>query len=181
MSRRVRVLLLCVLALQLAAVEITSHVVRVADGDTLTVQAVDGLPPAAKRGKGGDVYIRLLCVDTLEIWDEKAPKAPEGLQARDLLSTLAPKGSEIVLWDDGAALTTDRYGRVLAFVRIGNVSVQERLIAQGLSAYWRKWRDAPKPLHEALMQAEAGARADVLGAWKTQPELMARKASERPK
>lgn len=176
-----RVLFLCVLALHLTAVEITSRVVHIADGDTLSVQAVDGLPPSAKRGKGGDVYIRLLCVDTLEIWDEQAPKAPEGEQARDLLAKLAPPGSTVVLWDAGAELATDRYGRVLAFVRVGKVTVQERLIAQGLSAYWRKWRDAPKPLHDALMLAEAGARADNRGAWKTQPALMARKAAERPK
>lgn len=176
-----RALLLCLLALHLVAVEFTCRVVRIADGDTLSVQAVDGLPAGAKRGKGGDVYIRLLCVDTLEIWDEQAPKAPEGEQARDLLAKLAPPGSTVVLWDDGAELATDRYGRVLAFVRVGTLSVQERLIAQGLSAYWRKWRDAPKPLHDALMRAEAGARADALGAWRTQPELMARKAAERPR
>jgi endonuclease YncB( thermonuclease family) len=176
-----RVLLLLCALLHLGAVDITCRVVRIADGDTLIVQATDGLPPAAKRGKGGDVYIRLLCVDTLEIWDDTAPKAPEGLLARDLLAKLAPPGATIVLSDDARELGTDRYGRVLAFARVGAVSVQERLVAQGLSAYWRKWRDAPQPLHDALLQAEAGARADHLGAWKTQPDLMARKAAERPK
>lgn len=176
-----RLLVLCLLVLHLAAVELRCEVVRIADGDTLTVQAVEGLPAAAKRGKGGDVYVRLLCVDTLEIWEKDRPKAPEGEQARDLLAALAPPGSAVVLWDAGPELTLDRYGRVLAFVRVGKVALQESLVAQGLSVYWRKWRDAPPPLHDALLLAEAAARAGALGAWRTQPELMARKAAERPR
>lgn len=174
-------ILLIAIAAALAAIEVHTTVVRIADGDTLTVQAVDGLPPAAKRGIGGDVYVRLLCVDTLEIWDKDRPKAPEGGQARDLLAALAAPKAAVVLWDDGGELTVDRYGRVLAFVRIGTVNAQEQLVAQGLSVYWRKWRDAPGPLHETLLRAEANARAKILGAWKTQPDLMARKAAERPR
>lgn len=176
-----RIALLLLAALHLAAVEVRCVVERIADGDTLTVRAVDGLPAAAKRGKGGDVYVRLLCVDTLEIWDKDRPKAPEGEIARDLLARLAKPGSEVVLSDDGAALELDRYGRVLAFVSSGDSSLQERLVAAGLSVYWRKWRDAPSALHERLLRAEAKARADAAGAWATQPELMARKAAERPR
>lgn len=179
--RVMRLLLLLVCCCALSAVEISSEVVRVADGDTLTVRAVDGLPPAAKRGRGGDVYVRLLCIDTLEIWDDSRPKAPEGDLARDALAQLAPPGSTVVLWDDGGQLQLDRYGRVLAFVRAGRIEVQERLVADGLTVYWRKWRDAPLALHERLLQAEAQARAEARGAWRTQPDLLARKAAERPR
>jgi endonuclease YncB( thermonuclease family) len=177
----VRLLLLTLLAVALAAIEIEATVVRIADGDTLTVAAVEGLPPAAKRGKGGDVYVRLLCVDTLEIWEEGKPKAAEGFAARDLLAGLAKPGATVVLWDDGGQLAMDKYGRVLAFVRVGKVSVQEALIGAGLSAYWRRYRLAPAPLDAALQAAEAKARDEQRGAWKTQAELMAKKSAERPK
>lgn len=176
-----RLPVLCLLCCALAAVEVRAEVVRIADGDTLTVRAAEGLPPAAKRGKAGDVYVRLLCIDTLEIWDGTRPRAPEGDLARQALERMCPPGAAVALWDDGDALQLDRYGRVLAFVRSGRIEVQERLVADGLTVYWRKWRDAPAALHERLQRAEALARAEARGAWRTQPDLLARKAAERPR
>ena len=173
-------LFLLLLVSSLAAIEVEATVVRIADGDTLTVAAVPGLPPEAKRGKGGDVYIRLFCVDALEIWEEGKPKAAEGFAARDLLAAFAKPGSRIVVWDDGGTLTTDKYGRILAFVRVGKTTAQEQLIGAGLSAYWRRYRLAPAPLDAALRAVEAKARAEQRGAWKTQAELMAKKSAERP-
>jgi endonuclease YncB( thermonuclease family) len=174
-------LLVLLLASASAAIEVEAVVVRIADGDTLTVAAAEGLPPAAKRGKGGDVYVRLLCVDTLEIWDEGRPKAAEGFAARDLLAGFAKPKTTVVLFDDGDELALDKYGRVLAFVRVGKVSAQEALVSAGLSAYWRRYRLAPVPLDAALAKAEAAARDELRGAWRTQAELMARKSAERPK
>lgn len=171
-------LALCAL---LPAVEVAAVVVRIADGDTLSVEAAPGLPPAAKRGRAGDVYVRLLCVDTLEIWDEGRPKAAEGFAARDLLAGLCRPGTRVVLFDEGPELALDRYGRVLAFVRVGERTAQQALIEAGLSAYWRRWRLAPEPLDRVLAQAETAARAAGRGAWTTQPELMMRKSAERPK
>jgi len=173
--------LVLLLGALLPAIEIEATVVRIADGDTLSVEAVAGLPPAAKRGKGGDVYVRLFCVDTLEIWDETKPKAQEGFAARDLLAGFAKPKSKVVLFDDGAELSLDPYGRVLAFVRVDGRTAQEALIAAGLSAYWRRWRLAPAPLDGVLEKAEAAARKQQLGAWKSQAELMAKKSAERPK
>ncbi len=175
-----RLLILLLLSAVAAAIEVEATVVRVVDGDTLTVQAMPGLPPAAKRGLAGDVYIRLLCVDTLEIWDDTKPKAAEGFAARDLLAALAKPGARIVVWDDGAELAMDKYGRVLAFVRVGGRSAQQELIAAGLSAYWRRYRLAPGALDAQLTATEAAARTAERGAWKTQPALMARKSAERP-
>ena len=178
-----RALILLVVSVVLCSIEVEATVARIADGDTLSVLATPGLPPDAKRGKAGDVYVRLLCVDTLEIWDDSKPKAAEGFAARDMLAKLAPAKATIVLFDDSDHLATDRYGRVLAFVRAkgDKHSIQEQLITAGYTAYWRKWRDAPAPLHDRLVAAEARARADGAGAWRTQPDLMVRKASERPR
>jgi endonuclease YncB( thermonuclease family) len=177
-------ILLSVLALARGhAVELTATVVRIADGDTLSVRAMAGLPPEAKRGRDGDVYIRLLCVDTLEIWDESRPRAPEGEAARAMLERLAAPGSKILLADSGPRFELDPYGRVLAFVRPvdATLTAQESLITAGLSAYWRRWRIAPEPLNRRLEAAEAEARRTQAGAWRTQAELMTRKSAERPR
>lgn len=181
MSRALALLLALLAALRLAAVEVPATVERIADGDTLTVRWTPGLPPAAKRSFGGDVYVRLLCIDTLEIWDERRPKAREGFVARDRLAELCPPGSTIVLYDEGEELALDRYGRVLAFVRTERGWVQETLIREGLTVYWRRWRLAPPELDARFAVAEAEARAAGRGAWATQPALMERKAAERPR
>lgn len=175
--------LLVLLAGSLTAIEVRAVAGRIVDGDTLTVAADPALPPGAKRDRSGDVYVRLLCIDTLEIWEKDRPPAPEGLAARDLLAGLAPKGTALVLWDDGATLTLDQFGRILAFVRVadGGTELQERLVADGLSAYWRRWRDAPPALHARLEAAQQAARSAQRGAWRTQPDLLARRAAERPK
>jgi micrococcal nuclease len=176
-----RALAALLLATLLGGIEIEATVVRVADGDTLTVAADARLPAGAKHGTDGDVYVRFLCVDTFEIWAEGKPPEPEGLGGRDLTAGLCPPGTRITLSDDGEAFTTDRYGRVLAFVRVGRTWLQQRLVAAGWSVYWRRYRDAPPALHRSLLKAEATARSKALGAWATRPDDMAAKAAQRPK
>jgi endonuclease YncB( thermonuclease family) len=180
-----RSLSILLLAVWANAVEIRTTTVAVVDGDTITVQPAPGMPALMKRGLAGEIYIRLLCVDTGEIWEKDANPAPEGLAARELLRQLCPPGTAVVLSAPGDSLETDRYHRVLAFVSTGEGkkarTLQERLVEAGWSAYWRRYAEAPQPLHDRLLQLEATARANAAGGWKTQPELMARKSAERPR
>ncbi|MCS6970874.1 MAG: thermonuclease family protein [Planctomycetota bacterium] len=172
--------LLALLAATLAGIEVSAMVVRIVDGDTLTVRPAPGLPSAAKQGWHDDVFVRLLCIDTLEIHDQGRPLAREGFQARDLLAELCPPGTAIALYDEGESFALDRHGRVLAFVRTRRGWAQEILIRAGLTVYWRRWRLAPPELDARFAAAEAEARRARRGAWATLPELMARKAAERP-
>ncbi len=180
-----RPLLVLLLVACAAAIEVRTSVVAVVDGDTITVQPAPGMPALMKRGLAGEIYVRLLCVDTGEIWEKDANPAAEGLAARELLRQHCPPGTAVVLSAPGDSLETDRYHRVLAFVGTGEGkkarTMQERLVEAGWSAYWRRYSEAPAPLHDRLMQLEATARANATGGWKTQPELMARKSAERPR
>ena len=98
-------------------------VVRVADGDTLTVQFDNGEKET----------LRLLDVDTPETVHPNRPKECYGAQASDFTKTLM--GQRVRVEEEGR----DRYGRLLAYVwtDAGEDSVlwNIRLLEEGLAVY----------------------------------------------
>ena len=59
----------------------------------------------------------------------------------------------------------DTFGRTLGLVFIDGELFQERLVREGLSAYYTDFGCAPEPIHSALLLAEAEARANHRGIW----------------
>jgi micrococcal nuclease len=57
----------------------------------------------------------------------------------------------------------DRYGRTVAFVRVGNVLVNEELIRQGLA--WVFTRYCDRPIYQDWNVLEAEARKARRGLW----------------
>lgn len=98
-------------------------VVRVADGDTLTVRFENG----------EDETLRLLDVDTPETVHPNLPVQCYGPEASAFTKTL--KGKRVGVEDDGR----DRYGRLLAYVWIddeeGSQLLNVRLLEEGLAVY----------------------------------------------
>ncbi|MYC97323.1 MAG: thermonuclease family protein [Caldilineaceae bacterium SB0661_bin_32] len=98
-------------------------VVRVADGDTLTVQF----------DSGEEETIRLLDVDTPETVHPNRPEECFGAQASDFTKTLM--GQRVWIEEEGR----DRYGRLLAYVWTGDeedgVLWNVRLLEEGLAVY----------------------------------------------
>ena len=98
-------------------------VVRVADGDTLTVQFDDG----------EEETIRFLDVDTPETVHPTRPKECYGAQASDFTKTLM--GQRVRIEEEGR----DRYGRLLAYVWVGADEGGQlwnvRLLEEGLAVY----------------------------------------------
>ena len=99
------------------------RVVRVADGDTLTVKFADG----------EEETIRLLDVDTPETVHPNRPRECFGAQASDFTKRL--KGQRVGIEEKGR----DRYGRLLAYVwteaEEGGQLWNVRLLEQGLAVY----------------------------------------------
>ncbi len=60
-------------------------------------------------------------------------------------------------------VTTDRYGRTVAFVRVGDTLVNEELIRQGLA--WMFTRYCDRPICEEWKKLEAEARETRRGLW----------------
>ena len=98
-------------------------VVRVADGDTLTVRF----------GNGEEETIRLLDVDTPETVHPSRPEECFGAQASDYTRTLMRQRVRI------ESMGRDRYGRLLAYVWTGDgeggVLWNVRLLEEGLAVY----------------------------------------------
>ncbi len=122
-------------------------VVRVADGDTLTVQFDDG----------EEETIRFLDVDTPETVHPTVPEECYGAQASDFTKTLM--GQRVRIEEEGR----DRYGRLLAYVWVGADEGGQlwnvRLLEKGLAVY----NDYGNPGQYADTSRAAAERALLAG------------------
>src|SRR5262245_1576960 len=118
------VLVLCVVLAALLAGAAPGHahgsgaavVASVYDGDTLTL--TDGR------------RVRLLQIDTPELGSGECYSRA----ARTALVRLVPVGSRVTLEADPTLDTTDRYGRLLRYVRRSGVNVNLQLVREGAAA-----------------------------------------------
>ena len=96
-------------------------VVRVADGDTLTVRF----------DSGAEETLRLLDIDTPETVHPSRPEECFGAQASDYTKTLMRQRVRV------EPMGRDRYGRLLAYVWVGEGGVlwNVRLLEEGLAVY----------------------------------------------
>jgi len=152
-------------------------VISATDGDTITVQGDLGGQPLPVR-------VRLLYLDTPEKRANSHGEAmPEGRSASEALRAVLSKGAQVVLWGPGDALEADSYGRVLAVVyRVTDgrrENVNAAMVRAGWSPYWRKYGDAPEPVHTEMVQAQETARTANAGAWATAVKYMTDKSNER--
>lgn len=136
---RAGILLLVTSAWCAAAEPLTGKVVRIADGDTITV-----LDAANAQHK-----VRLQGIDAPERGQPFGTKAREGLAAMVM-------GKAVTVHDDGK----DKYGRTLGRIEIEGRDVNRQMVADGLAWHYVKFsRDA------RLAAAERDARAARRGLW----------------
>ena len=121
------------------AATLTGKVVKIADGDTLTLLV----------GKT-QVKVRLEGIDTPERGQPFGRKAGQAL-AKSVF------GNVVQVDDFGK----DRYGRTLGIVRLGRRNVNLELVQGGWAWWYRKY--APK--NKELAAAEAAARRAKRGLW----------------
>lgn len=120
---------------------ITCVVKKFADGDSLT--CVDGRK------------VRLLLIDTPEMQQK-----PWGLLAKRQLELLARPGTTLRLERDKTP--TDRYGRTLAYAWVGDVMINERMVADGWAVVLA-YQDVR--YLERMKRAERLAQAGKKGLW----------------
>lgn len=131
-----------ILAAPLLAAEYTGKVVGVHDGDTLTLLASDG-------ASYKQIKVRLGEIDTPE------SKQPYGERAKQALSDLAyGKEARVVVQD------TDRYGRIVGRVYVGNLDVNAELVKQGAAWAYRQYLK-----DQSLLTLEEQAKAAKRGLW----------------
>lgn len=128
-------------------------VVEIIDGDTLVISTGE--------------TVRLICIDTPE----------RGMQyyaeASDKLSELT-LNKQIALIKDHSE--TDRYGRLLRYIEVGGIDVNEQMILSGLAKAYRYVPDTARCTDYEL--AEKTAKTQRMGVWATQPSSPASSAQQ---
>ncbi len=129
----------------------TYRVTRVVDGDTITV---------LKGGK--NVSVRLIGVDTPETVDPRKPVECFGEAATAEVERLIGQRS-VRLEMDSSQDEYDTYGRLLAYVYVDDILINQHLIAEGFGHEYTFIR--PYLYQEAFRAAERAARDAGRGLW----------------
>ena len=131
--------LLLLFTLSAQAETLEGKVIKIADGDTLTL-----LTPSNQQ-----VKIRLAGVDTPE------RKQPFGNKAKQALSNLAFQKQALV-----EIAAKDRYGRTIGVVFVDGLNVNAELVKQGMAWVYRKYTDDKR-----LYTLESEAKQAKRGLW----------------
>lgn len=119
--------------------ELTGKVVKVADGDTITILNSDN----------ESIRIRLDGIDCPEKSQDYDQKA------KDYTSALcAGKQVKIISY------SKDRYGRILGVVMVGSTNVNKELLKSGLAWHYKQYNK-----DKELSELERIARVSKLGLW----------------
>lgn len=128
---------------QAQAQTFTGRVVRVLDGDTITIERATNL------GRS-QVRVQLHGIDAPE------PEQPHGLRAKRALTELAlGKTAEVRVKE------TDAYGRIVGVVVVGERNLNKQMVKDGHAWWYRKY--APKETE--LRDLEAAAKKAKRGLW----------------
>ncbi|PPA68812.1 hypothetical protein C4B60_19780 [Jeotgalibacillus proteolyticus] len=125
--------------------------VRTVDGDTAVVNY-----------EGQELTVRYLLIDTPETKHPQMGVQPFGPEASDRNKQLINSGQLSIEFDVGER--TDKYDRLLTYVYVDGVSVQETLIREGLGRVAYVYPPNTRHL-DAYKAAEAEAKAAGRGIW----------------
>jgi endonuclease YncB( thermonuclease family) len=98
--------------------------------------------------------------EQIRLWGIDCP------EKRQDFGTKAKYGTSILVFAkvvEVEPVTTDRYGRTVAFVKVGDTLVNEKLIRQGLA--WVYTRYCNRPICQEWNKLEAEARKARRGLW----------------
>lgn len=100
------------------------EIVKVRDGDTFVIN-VKNIPDVL----GEELAVRIRGIDTPELNDKREKIKKISIQAKEELEKLLYSGEKVVLYD----LDRDKYFRLLASVKVGDIDVAEYMIERGLA------------------------------------------------
>ncbi len=120
--------------------------IRISDGDTIRLN---------------NQRIRLACIDAPE------SDQPFGSQATQRLSQLIGNGSNLRV----QSVDTDRYGRTIAKLYVGDVYVQEALVSDGLAWVYTQYLNRCPTTAERLIQAQEEAQLYRRGVWSSDESI----------
>lgn len=144
---------------------LTATLIRVVDGDTITVTPSADFP--ATNDAGTEHTIRMLGIDTPELNKMSSDPAECGAEAasnhlEDLLSVNGASAQLSVTFD-ARADHVDRYGRSLAYIELAGSDINLAMVTDGFAEAWYPWGE-PEPerfsdydaAHSAAVQNNVG-------------------------
>ena len=135
---------------------------RVVDGDTLIVSSQeDANGRSTSSHQDTEIRVRLLGVDTPETVRPNHPIEPWGLQATDFTKQFVSQGQVTLRF---GPTRKDQYGRILAYVFVDELMLNEELARAGL-AQVKIYSGEASSLSTRLRVAEAEARQALRGIW----------------
>lgn len=139
----------------------TFTVTHVVDGDTIDIDYPDK--------KDRYTRIRLIGIDTPEIYSESGPMY-FGAEASDFVKRTA-QGKEVTVYLDEGNDTRDKYGRLLAYIRLQDgIFLNEIILSEGYAYAYTKFRHS---FYNKYKQLESHAKSGKKGLWKNvTPEQM---------
>jgi micrococcal nuclease len=143
--------------------ELAGHVVKVYDGDTITIET----------NAGETERVRLVDIDAPEL------RQAHGVEARDALADLLElDGGAVIVRHTGR----DKYGRLLGTVLVDDTDANAWQVNHGHA--WA-WREKGKPTSNILADQEVEAKAEKRGLWEDERPLApwdyrARKRAQQP-
>ncbi len=133
------------------AQQISCTVTRVIDGDTF--HCIPEKPPSsAKVHKDNTISVRMRGID--------APEKRQAFGEEARLSLKELIGGKIVKLD---VKDIDRYGRVVAYVWLGNININLEQVKRGMAWAYTEYLD--RPYASEFYEAEKQARKQKLGLW----------------
>jgi micrococcal nuclease len=127
------------------------ELVKTIDGDTIKIMY-----------EGKEQNVRYLLIDTPETNHPRLGKQPFGEKAKERNRELLNSGKLEIEFDIGGK--TDKYDRLLAYIYIDGVSVQEKLLEEGLARVAYVYPPNTRHL-DAYKKAEEKAKKAGIGIW----------------
>lgn len=138
------------------AQRISARIISVVDGDTLKVRAY--------RARRTRYTVRLIGIDTPETRKPGTPVECGGPEATASMRALARRGARVILKTDPTQDTTDRYGRLLAYVYRGRRQLNVTQVSKGWSSAY-VYRGKRFQQYSRFERAERSARRADRGVW----------------
>jgi micrococcal nuclease len=127
------------------------ELVKTIDGDTIKIKY-----------EGKEQNVRYLLIDTPETNHAQLGKQPFGQQAKERNTQLLNSGKLEIEFDIGERV--DKYGRLLAYIYIDGVSIQEKLLEEGLARVGYVYPPNTRHL-DAFEKAQDKAEKAGIGIW----------------
>jgi micrococcal nuclease len=122
------------------------ELIAVVDGDTIRIDY-----------RGKPTYVRLLRINTPEVGRRGYEEATESLRA------LVGEGPVRIVSEIPGRIETDHYGRLLAYVYVGDLNVNLEIVRRGWSKFWPIFGEGR--FAESFRKAQKEAQESTAGLW----------------